>query len=973
MTTAFSFGQFHLDPPNALLTRGRQVVPLKPKAFDVLAHLVRQAGRLVPQEELIGAVWPDVIVGDSSLKSCVRQIRRALGDRVRSPRFIETVHRRGYRFIAPVTAGGGPAPHPAAPPPSTPARPAAEPARGPLLVGRAVELGRLCDRLTQAGSGRRQLVFVCGGPGSGKTALVEAFGRQVVGPAAELTVGQCFEQFGSGEAYLPVLEALGRLAGGPGRDRLARVLAARAPTWLAHLPALRTGAEAPAPPAASAPPERMLREMAEALERLTAEAPLVLVLEDLHWADYSTIDLVSALARRREPARLLLVATYRPVEAVLSGHPLRALKQDLQARGLCDELPLGLLSEGAVAEYLDARLPGGLPAEFAGLLHQRTEGHPLFLVSLVDDWLAQGVLVPGPDGWALKKDVLAGGVPASVRALIEKQLERLGRDELRVLEGASVAGVEFAAAAAAAAVEEDVVRAEEACEALARRHHFLVPKGAAEWPDGTVSARYRFGHELYHRVVAERVSDARRRLLHQRLGDRLETAHGEHPGEAVAGLALHFEQGRDPVRAVRYLEMAAHRAAGHYAHREAIDYLRRGLALVERLPEAERGPAELRLQVNLGVHLQAIQGFASPAARRAFGRARDLCRGVDQGVLLFPVLWGLWLYHKVRSDLPTARAMADELHALAERVGDAALALQAHQALAVTTLCLGEPAATVKHMERGSALYDPDRHHTHTFLFGQDPGVACRAFGAVALWLLGYPDRALAVSREAATRAHELAQPSSQALALHFAAMVRQCRREAAGARACAELALAIAADQGMSFWKAGGAVLRGWAVAEGGNPVEGVTLLRQGLDAWQATGSVTYRTYFLALLAEALAWAGRAADGLVLLDEGLALVEETSERLFEAELHRLRGELLRPSAPAEAEASFRQAVAVARRQGAKSLELRAAVSLARHSQDRTRRAAGRRALAETVGWFAEGFDTRDLQEAKALLEEAGG
>jgi predicted ATPase len=381
---------------------------------------------------------------------------------------------------------------------------------------------------------------------------------------------------------------------------------------------------------------------------------------------------------------------------------------------------------------------------------------------------------------------------------------------------------------------------------------------------------------------------------------------------------------------------------------------------------------ELRLQVNLGLHLQTTQGFASPAARRAYERARELCRHVDQGVLLFPVLWGLWLFHKVRSDLPTARAMADELFALAERLDDPALVLQAHQALAVTTQCAGEPAATVEHMERGTALYDPARHHTHTFLFGQDPGVACQAFGAVGLWLLGFPDRALRVSREAARRSHELAQPSSQALALHFAAMVHQCRREAPAARACAELALAIAADQGMSFWRAGGTVLRGWAVAEAGSPAEGAAQLREGLDAWAATGSVTYRTYYLALLAEALAGDGRAAEGLPLLEEALELVERTSERLFEAELYRLRGELLRPTDEAAAEACFRQAHAVARRQGARSLEVRAATSLARQARDRGRPAKARRLLADTLGTFTEGFDTPDLREAKEVLEAIG-
>ena len=285
-------------------------------------------------------------------------------------------------------------------------------------------------------------------------------------------------------------------------------------------------------------------------------------------------------------------------------------------------------------------------------------------------------------------------------------------------------------------------------------------------------------------------------------------------------------------------------------------------------------------------------------------------------------------------------------------------------------MCAGEPMATVEHMERGTALYDRRRHHIHTFQFGQDPGVACRSFGAVALWLLGHPDRALEASREAARHANELVQPSSQALALLFAAIVRQCRRDGPGARACADLARAIAADQGMSFWHAGGTILCGWAAAEAGDPHGGIAAMRDGLAAWQATGSVTYRTYFLALLAEVLVRDGQTTDALAALDEGLALVERTEERLFEAELYRLRGEALRSAAHPDAEGCFHQALAVARKQSARSLELRAAVSLARLG--RGRGGERRRALADALSGFTEGFDTPDVQEAQTLLAGMG-
>jgi DNA-binding winged helix-turn-helix (wHTH) protein/predicted ATPase len=980
---ALRFGPFQLDPPNARLLRGGQAIALQPKAFDVLAYLAGNAGRLVPQDELIDAIWPDTIVGDSSLKTCIRQIRQALGDLARQPQFIETVHRRGYRFIASIAKGGEPAFVSTADVP-----PRAESPQPPLLfVGRTRELLQLHAWLAQALSGERQIVFVTGGPGSGKTALVEAFEQHAAADGRVwIAGGQCFEQFGSGEAYLPVLEAVGRLARGTGREQLLRLLAVHAPSWLAHLPGLsqRLSSDGSGAEISGASPERMLREMAEALESLTAETPLVLVIEDLHWGDYSTLDLVSALARRRQPARLLVLATYRPVEAVLSGHPLRAVKQDLQARRLCREIPLGLLDDRAVADYLDARFPGGgLPAGLVRLLHQRTEGNPLFLVTLVDYWLAQGVLSARTDtngqcgaSWELRTDLQAldVGVPASIRSLIEKQLERLSPDEVRILEGASVAGVEFNSAAAAAAADHDVLAAEEQCERLVRQHHFLVPKGAGEWPDGTVSARYRFGHELYHRVVYERVAVARRRRLHERLGQRLEAAYGTKTDEIAAELALHFEQARDHVRAAGYLGLAADRAARHFAHREAADYLRRALGAVEKLPETERADHELRLQVRLGLQLQVTKGFAAPEAQQAYLRARELFRQVRHSTLLFPVLWGLWLFHKVRSELPKAREMAAELHALATDLNDPALILQSQQAFAVTTLCLGQPSATRQHMERATELYDPKRHYGQTFLFGQDPGVACLAFGAVALWLLGYPEQAVARSGQATRLSHELSQPSSQALALHFAAMLHQCRGDGRSALASAELALAIAADQGFSFWHAGGTVFRGWALSQNGTDPQAIAQLEEGLEAWGTTGSVTYRTYFLALLAEALERMGRVGDALETIEEAIALAERTSEGLFEAELHRLRGQLLcrlgqAREARKRAQEEFEWAREIARRQAARSLELRAVMSLCRCYEERGRPEAVRPLLEETYGWFTEGFDTPDLKAARELLQ----
>ena len=988
----FSFGPFRLDAANARLSQGGRAIPLQPKAFDVLAYLLENAGRLVPQQELIDAVWPDTIVGDSSLKSCIRQIRQALGDEAKEPRYVETVHRRGYRFIGNAECGMRNAESDRDTPHSALRAP-----HSLLLVGRDGELAQLDGWLEQALAGQRQIVFVTGGPGSGKTTLVEALVRQVASrPDVWVASGQCFEQFGSGEAYLPVLEAIGQLTRAPGRQRLAQLLVQHAPTWLEQLPGLRQQWSGETI-ASGASPERMLREMAEVLETLTADTPLLLVLEDLHWGDYSTLDLISALARRRQRARLMVLATYRPVDVVLSNHPLRAVKQDLQARRLCQDVPLGLLSEGAIADYLAARFPGEqLPTGLAQRLHQRTEGNPLFLVNLVDYWLAQGMLMTlltAPEDGAQRPDSrdqwsrfytedlrgLDVGVPASIRALIEKHLERLSPQDRLVLEAASIAGVEFSAASAAVAGELDVLDVETCCESLVRQHHFLQPKGISHWPDGTASARYRFGHELYHRVVYEHVAAIRRQRLHGRLAERLEEAFATKINDIAAELALHFEKAGDHARAVHYLSLAAERAARHFAHREAIDYLRRGLELAPRLPPGRRDAEELRLQLGLGLQLQATRGFAAADAQQAYARSRELCTQLGQADALFPALWGLWLYHKVRSELGTARQMAGELYALAEQRQDPALKLQSHQAFAVTTLCLGEPAATREHMEQGAILYDPRQHHALTFQFGQDPGVACLAFGAVALWLLGYPDQARQRSDDAVRFSHEQSQPSTQALALHFAAILHQCRRDWRSALACADLTLAIAADHGLSFWHAGAHVLRGWALAESGNPDEGIVLLRDGIDAWSATGSVTYRPYYLALLADALARSGRTDDALSTIDAALELASQTSEGMFEAELHRKRGGLMLAAAararkaPRQVEEAYRQALAVAQRQQARSLALRAAIDLTRLLARQERQAEVLPLLAEIVGSMTEGPDTEDLQNARSLMVEYPG
>jgi predicted ATPase len=747
-----------------------------------------------------------------------------------------------------------------------------------------------------------------------------------------------------------------------------------APAWYAQL---APSAEALAG-AKGASQERLKRELSAFLQEVSRLRPLVLFLDDIQWADPSTTDLLAYLGGQCGSRRQLVVLAYRPADLALGRHPLGPVTLELQARGLCREVAVGPLGRPEVERYLALRFPGHeFPPEFAAVVYRRTEGHPLFLVDLLRFLCDRGVLVAGGGRWALAQAVpdLKAELPASVRSLIDCKIGRLDEARHRLLAAAAVQGQEFDAAVVARVLGLGAADVEEQLAVLHRVHALVRPVREHAFPDGTLTQRYAFAHGLYQNALYAALPPARRAGLSAAVAEALVGYHGDRSASLAAELALLYEAARDPARAADYFLLAAQGAAGVYAHQEARALARRGLALVAGLPDApENARRELLLRVTLGMQLQVTEGFAAAEVEQTYARARELCQRLQESGPLFAVLWGLWLCSKGRSELPRARARAEHLRDLARGAGDPCLILQAHQALAVTSLCQGAPAETLGQMEQALALYDPRQHRDHAFLYGQDPGVSCLAFGAVALWLLGHPDQAARRSAEAVALGRELGQPSTLALALHFDAMVRQYRREGAAAGASAEAAAAVAAEHGFSFWRAGGQVLRGWAQAERALP-DGIAQLRAGIDAWVATGSETYRTYFLSLLAEMLGRAGRAEEGLGVVDEGLALARRTGERFQEAELHRLRGELLLARGPGEVTAReaarcFLEGLGVARGQGARSLELRALTSLARLSRDQGRQAEAKAMLAESYRCFREGLDTPDLRDARALLEE---
>jgi predicted ATPase len=849
-------------------------------------------------------------------------------------------------------------------------------------VGRKQEWAALRAGFEEASAGRGSFLCVTGEPGLGKTTLVESFLEELAadGRAKSLARGRCSERLAGAEAYLPFLEALDSLLQGEGGAAAARTMKLLAPTWYVQLAPLAADDPSLArvlAEAKEASQERRKREFGVFLQELSRQRPLIMFLDDIHWADPSSVDLLAYLGSKCTSWRLLLVLTYRPSDLYRSQHPFGPVKLELQGRGVCREIALPFLSRDDVGHYLSLAFAGHrFPDEFAAVLHARTEGNPLFMVDLLRYLRDRGVLVQDQGQWALIRALpdLQRELPESVRGMIQRKVEQLSETDRPLLMAASIQGVEFDSAVVARLVGRDAADVEERLDVLERVHVMVRRLREQTYPDRTLTLRYGFVHVLYQNALYASLAPSRKAAWSALAARALVDHHGEKSTGMAAELALLFEVARDHERAADYYRVAAENAARIFAHHEAIALARRGLAILETLPDTpDRARRELPLRMTLAMQLQVAVGYAAPEAEPAYVRARALCEELQDAAPLFLVLWGLWMFHEVSSHLEQSQELAQRLLALAQDARDTSKLLQAHLALSVSSLSLGDPAAARHHAEQAVTLYDPKKHGSQTYLYGQDPGVGGLAFGAVALWLLGYPDQAAERGRQAIALGRAQGHPTSHALALYFSMMVQQYCREPPAVQQGAEAITAIATEHGLSLWLANGLIMRGWALAEQGACAVGIAMLRQGMTDWAATGAETHRTFFLGLLAEALGRGGQIEEGLSVLTEALTMMHGTGTVFHAAELHRLRGEfLLRQDAAAhrEAEACFHEALSIARRQQAKSLELRAAMSLARLYRKLNREAEARPMLAECYGWFTEGFTTHDLQEARTVLAE---
>jgi DNA-binding winged helix-turn-helix (wHTH) protein/tetratricopeptide (TPR) repeat protein len=613
-----SFLSFQLDTVNHCLWCAGDRVSLTPRAFDVLRYLVEHPGRVVSQDEILEAVWPDTYVNPEVVKKHIREIRKALGDQPDQPVFIATYPKRGYQFVAAVSDQNV---HPASDiAADTPGR----------MVGRETALAELDRRLQKALRGQRQVVFVTGEAGIGKTTLVDVFHQRAARrPNLRMARGQCVEGFGGKEAYYPMLEALGQLMrdgeGGP----LVPILAQRAPTWLIQFPSLVKAEhrEALQREILGATRERMVREICEALESITSETALVVIFEDLHWGDPSTLDLISALARRREAAKLMLLCTYRPVDVILSNSSLKGLKQDLQVHQLCSEITLERLEEPLIAEYLTSEFPGGnLPAGLATLIYRHSGGNALFMVAIVQDMLKRGLIAQNKDGWSLTTPLenMDPSVPETLQQMLEAQFDQLNAAEQRVLKSACVAGERFSVWTISPTLDIGPQQIEDLCEQLSARHQVIKSAGIQELSNGLFSAHYEFRHSLYRQAIYRFLSGGTRSKLHVGLAARLKTLCTAGHRELASEVAFHFEEGRDFESAVQHLLLAAENAASRFAYRDSIQVLQHALELVPRV-RSDAG-AELELQIweligdahyALGAMSDSAKAYEAEASRAA--------------------------------------------------------------------------------------------------------------------------------------------------------------------------------------------------------------------------------------------------------------------------------------------------------------------------------------------------------------------
>jgi class 3 adenylate cyclase/predicted ATPase len=856
----------------------------------------------------------------------------------------------------------------------------------PPLIGREAEAALLRECWAQSKDGAGQVMFLSGEPGIGKSRLVEHLRERVASEGCPCMTFRC-SPYHTNSALYPLIEHLGWFLQFHREDtpevkltkldeglRTYRFADEKVLSLLAGL--LSVSVPEGYYPSLNLSPQQRRQQTAEALTAwLIEEAerqPVLVVYEDLHWADPSSLELLSLLINEVTAARMLMLLTFRS-EFRPSWTPHSQITHLTLTRFTSAEV------ERMIAELMHGKI---LPGEVIRQVMAKTDGVPLFIEELLKMILESGLLREENGHYLLTSPLPPLAIPSTLQDSLMARLDRLAAvRDIAQLGGALGREFSYELIRAVATMDEGTLQ------------HGLAALVDAEliYQRGRVpQATYVFKHALIRDAAYQSLLKSTRQFYHQQIAHVLEARFPEIKETQPELLAHHYTEAGRHTQAIAYWQQAGQHAIQRSAHAEAIAHLTRELQLLATLPDTpERLQVELTCQLALGTSLLATKGHAAPEVEHAYARARKLCQRMGETPQLLMALQGLFSFYLGKAEFRTTRDLGEELLGRESEGEKEPFQLVAHRILASTHFYLGEFASARQHAEEGLARYDSLRHRFLAFKYGQDVGVYCRVYAAWTLWALGYADQALQHIDKALNLARELSHPFSWAVALNHAAYLHHFRREKRAALERAEAAIALCNEQGFAFYWAMANVVRGWVLAAQPPPEEGIGQTLRGLTAWRDTGAVILVPTFLALLAESYGIAGQPEEGLTVLDEALDITEANGECWWKAELYRLKGELCLikairtgnvgsdPGAPSsgavaaqQAEICFRQSLDGARGQQAKALELRAAMSLSRLWQRRGQQTEARQLLAPVYGWFTEGFDTADLQEARELLED---
>ncbi len=854
------------------------------------------------------------------------------------------------------------------------------------VVGREVEKAALREEFAAAVSGRASMVCVSGEPGIGKTTLVEDFLSELLRSSPHLVArGRCSERLAGAEAFLPVLDAIEDLLSEDPGGTIRAALTTNAPSWTKQVAPFET---APGPPAPPASQERLKRELAAFLAAICETQPLVLFIEDIHWADTSTVDVLAYIITRLSNDRLFTIVTFRPSELQLAQHPFLALKLDLQTRGVARELPLAFLTENEVRALLALKFPGSaFPPELSRMIHSRTEGNPLFVADVAQYLRVKDVVRETGGVWQVSGSLpdLERELPESMRSMVQRKIGQLSEQDTQLLIAASVQGHSFDSAVISAGLDRDPADVEERLDELERVYTFVHRRDEYEYPDGTLTTRYRFVHVLYQNALYASLSVSRKVQLSKAIGEALLRVQKGVAGPVAAELGFLFEAAREPDRGSEYFAAAARNAARVFAIREAAVLARRGLGLLAKVEESpERQNRELSLQSVLGTSLAATQGYAAPEVLVAMARARVLAEELGQQPQLAPVIWGLFAYYLVSGDIPEARSMADHYLRWATAIGDPLILVGAHCAEGICQLYVGNVPASRDHCELAATYYDRAQRPTYHSIYRMDPGVFLQSERARSLWLLGKPDKAIEARDAALELGEESPDPRSLAFAMLFAGVLHQLRREADKTLEYTTKCIEICDEHGIAQERVWAMAVHGWALAFTGKPDEGIKELEASIAIQRSRHAELNLTFALRQLAEALNKNGEYESGRLAAREGLQISERHGEVASKVELYRIMGESVRELArqadlePPEfatrsgstvsPEACFRAAVDLAKKQGATGMELRAAIAMGEEMEKRGAGEDGRAIVRALRSQFDQGLDTKDIRDADNFL-----